>query len=230
MGAFRAPAFATCNTLNVTASAAQGRSVGRRCGMWLRLPGQIAMFFAKASSRALMYAYRPRFASHGRNFRFDPLGCYTFDTIFVGDDVNLGRRPTLMAAKSQITIGNKVMFGPDVVIIGGGHNTSVVGRFMYDVTEKRPEDDRGVIIDDDVWVGSRAIILRGVRVGRGVIIGAGAVVTKDVPPYALVAGVPARVVKFRWDVETILRHEEGLYPPDKRLTRQALAEAQRARC
>jgi acetyltransferase-like isoleucine patch superfamily enzyme len=114
------------------------------------------------------------------------------------------------------------MFGPQVVLIGGGHNTSVVGRFMVDVHEKRPEDDRGVVIEDDVWVGCRAMILRGARIGRGSIVAAGAVVTKPVPPYSVVGGLPARVLKRRWDVETILRHEAELYPEGERLARADL--------
>ena len=55
----------------------------------------------------------------------------------------------------------------------------------------------GLIIGDDVWIGTRAIILPGVTIGNGVIIGAGAVVTKDVPDYAIVGGVPARVIRLR---------------------------------
>jgi len=86
-----------------------------------------------------MYFYRPLFASYGRNFHFDPYGFYSFGNIHVGDDVSVGMRPILLSAKSTITIGNKVMFGPEVVLIGGGHNTSVVGRFMYDVKESGPE-------------------------------------------------------------------------------------------
>ena len=127
-----------------------------------------------------------------------------------------------MAARSEIRIGDKVIIGPQVVLIGGGHNTFVVGKFIHDVTEKRPTDDLGVTIEDDVWIGCRAIILRGVRIGRGAVVGAGAIVTSDVPPYSIVAGNPARILKFRWDVATILRHEAELYPPEKRLCRPEL--------
>lgn len=61
------------------------------------------------------------------------------------------------------------------------------------------------VIGSDVWIGDRALVLQGVTVGDGAVIAAGAVVTKDVPPYSIVAGVPARVLRFRFDAETISR-------------------------
>lgn len=177
--------------------------------------------------RARMILLRPLFGGYGSGFLFDPDGFYSFRHIFVGDDVLLGSRPVLMAALSEIRIGSHVMFGPEVVVIGGGHNTKVVGRFMKSVKEKSGDEDLGVVIEDDVWVGARAVILRGVRVGRGSIIGAGSVVTKGVPPYSIVAGNPAAVVRFRWDVSTILAHEEKLYPAGDRLSRDVLEKIQR---
>lgn len=60
-----------------------------------------------------------------------------------------------------------------------------------------------VTIGNDVWIGTRAIILDGVHIGDGAVVGAGAVVTKDVPPYAVVGGVPAKVIKYRFNPETI---------------------------
>jgi len=169
-----------------------------------------------------MWLYTPLFGGHGRRFRFDPRGCYTYANIYVGDDVNLGLRPTIIAARSTVRIGSKVLFGPEVTVIGGGHNIAEPGRAMADVHEKRDGDDLGVVIEDDVWVGARAIILRGVTVRRGSVIGAGAVVTRDVPPYSVVAGCPARVLRFRWDVDTIIRHEEAVYPQTLRLARDEL--------
>jgi acetyltransferase-like isoleucine patch superfamily enzyme len=93
---------------------------------------------------------------------------------------------------------------------------------MTDVHEKRPEDDRDVVIEDDVWIGSRAIVLKGVTIGRGAVVAAGAVVTKSVPPYAIAAGTPAKVLKFRWNLETVLKHEELLYASEWRLSRETL--------
>ncbi len=195
----------------------------------LVIPARLICMARRLNRILLMTLYRPLFASYGRNFRFDPAGDYTYGSIHVGHDVHLGMRPTLNATRSTIRIGNKVVFGPEVTIRGGNHRTDLVGRFMFDVTEaeKRPVDDLGVVVEDDVWIGTRAVIVHGVTIGRGAVVGAGAVVTRSVPPYAITGGVPARVIRFRWDVETILRHEALLYPAEQRLERAALERWQK---
>ena len=188
------------------------------------LPGRFLCLIIKIKRRVLMSIYRPLFYEHGQNFWFDPEGTYSFGNILVGDDVNLGIRPRLSAKCSKIVIGNKVMFGPEVTIMGGNHRTDLVGRFMSDVSDsdKRPEDDRGVVIEDDVWIGTQAVILHGVIIGRGSIVGAGAVVTKSVLPYSIVGGVPARLIKWRWTIEQILVHEKQLYAVKRRFSREDL--------
>lgn len=181
------------------------------------------VFIRRLINRLKMLLLMPAFERHGKHFLFDPDGFYSFRNIEVGDYVSLGRGPVLLASESKIRIGNKVMFGPGVTIIGGNHNASVVGKFMYDVHEKRPEDDQDVVIEEDVWVGTGAILLKGIRVGRGSIIAAGAVVNRDVPPYTICGGVPARVLSARFDIDTILEHEKLLYPPERRFSRDILA-------
>ena len=92
-----------------------------------------------------------------------------------------------------LTIGSDVMIGPDVMIFTQNHETERLDIPMrLQTAPKKP-----VSIGDDVWIAARAIILPGVKIGRGAIIGAGAVVTKDVPEYAVVGGSPARIIKFR---------------------------------
>jgi acetyltransferase-like isoleucine patch superfamily enzyme len=186
--------------------------------MWI-----IASLYLRATKvyrRFLIYLLRSLFRSHGRNFIFDPYGYYSYKKISVGDDVFIGIGAIFSATESSITIGNKVMFGPNVTIMGGDHNTSVVGRFMYDIHEKMPDNDLPVIIEDDVWIGTGVIILKGVRIGRGSIIAAGALVIQDVPPYSIAGGVPAKRLKIRWTCEEIMKHEALIYPPEKRLARK----------
>lgn len=174
-----------------------------------------------------MIVLRPAFMKHGHHFHFDPDGTYSYNTIEVGDYVTIGNGAILVAQNSFIRIGNKVLLAPNVTIRGGNHNISMIGKFIYDVKEKRPEDDKGVIIEDDVWIGTNVTILHGVTIGRGSVIGAGAVVVKEVPPYSIVMGVPAKVKRFRWNVDQILEHEVILYPPQKRLARNELEKIQK---
>jgi len=193
--------------------------------MLIRWLAKLYILWRKVWRRARMLLLRRAFSRCGRHFIFDPNGHYNFENIEVGNDVSIGDGAILLCSDSRIILGNKVMFGPKVTVIGGDHNTSQVGRFMYDVHEKRPEDDQDVVFEEDVWVGSGAIILNGVRVGRGSIIAAGAVVNKAVPPYTIVGGVPARRISRRFkDLETVLQHEEVLYPAGQRLSRACLEE------
>lgn len=129
-----------------------------------------------------------------------------YHRISLGDDVFIGERSMFYGAVKGIRIGNKVMFGPAVTILGGDHRFDVIGQYMWDVTEKLAENDQEVVIDDDVWVGAGAIILKGVHIGRGSVIGAGSIVTRSIPPYSIYTGSPAPRVRERWNSEQITAH------------------------
>lgn len=116
-----------------------------------------------------------------------------------GENVHLGDRSGIgvnCRLHGPVSIGRDVMMGPDVVVIATAHGHSDISVPMMDQPSVAP---RLVTIGDDVWIGTRAVILPGVRVGRGSIVGAGAVVTKHVPDYAVVGGNPARVIRYRHD-------------------------------
>ena len=168
--------------------------------------GLTLIFLKRVLRRLLMYQYRTLFKKVGKNVVFDPFSSFSYQTIEIGDDVYIGPGARFSASKTFIRIGNKVMFGPDVSIRGGDHNTSVVGSYMYDIKKKLPENDQPVIIEDDVWIGTRAILLKGVRIGTGSIVAAGALVTKDVAPYSIVGGIPARLLKKRFKEEILEEH------------------------
>lgn len=95
--------------------------------------------------------------------------------------------------RGELTIGDNVLMGPDVVILTTNHRFD-----RLDIPIGRQGNiDEPVSIGNDVWIGQRAMIMPGVNIGNGCIIAAGAVVTKDVPDYAIVGGVPAKVIKYR---------------------------------
>ena len=86
----------------------------------------------------------------------------------------------------------------------------MIGKYILDITEKLPENDAPVVIEDDVWCGANVTILKGVTIGRGSVIAAGSVVTRSIPPYSIAGGVPARVIKKRFSEEQIKEHERIL--------------------
>ena len=142
----------------------------------------------------------------------------------IGDGSSIPKGSVFYCTEAPLTIGKKVIFGPHPTIITGDHRTDVVGKFIMDSHEKLPENDAPVVIEDDVWAGANVTILKGVMIGRGSIIAAGAVVTKSCPPYSIIGGVPAKVLKFRFTIDEILEHERILYPENERHSRQELEQ------
>ncbi len=138
----------------------------------------------------------------------------------IGDHCSIPKGSTFYCTRAEIKIGNKVIFGPHPTIITGDHRIDCIGKYLIDVTDedKEAKSDSPVTIEDDVWAGANVTILKGVTIGRGSIIAAGSVVTKSCPPYSIIAGVPAKVIKFRLSIEEILEHEKKLYPSEQRLT------------
>ena len=81
---------------------------------------------------------------------------------------------------------------------------------------------KDIVVEEDVWIGINVTLLSGAHIGRGAIIGACSVVTKEIPPYAIVVGNPAKVVKFKWPVDDIIEHEKLLYAENERIPREVL--------
>ena len=103
----------------------------------------------------------------------------------------------------KVTIGNYCSIGPETVFLtGGGHEYRGISTYPFRAMLGLPGGEslsKGPItVEDDVWLGFRVTVLSGVTVGRGAVVAAGSVVTKDIPPYSIVGGVPARVIRYRF--------------------------------
>ena len=137
------------------------------------------------------------FESCGDNVRI-AFGCdfKPASNISVGNNSQIGARSLFWTTRAKIRIGNYVLMGPNVTIITGDHRIDVIGKHIIEVTdaEKLAENDADVIIKDGAWIASNVTILKGVTIGEGAVIAAGAVVIKDVEPYTIVGGVPAKKV------------------------------------
>lgn len=111
----------------------------------------------------------------------------------------------------RLKIGNWCSIGPEVAFVfNNEHNTATFSTFPFKVkiAHSQPFEalsKGGITVEDDVWLGYRATVLDGVTIGQGAVVAAGAVVTKDVPPYTIVGGVPATTIRKRFDDETIAK-------------------------
>jgi len=116
------------------------------------------------------------------------------ERIVIGDDVRIGARCHIWAGPSHgtIRIGNDVLFGPEVMLTAATYRFNDGGP----VTDQLM-DEADIEIGNDVWLGTRVVVLHGARIGDGAVIGAGAVVRGVIPPYAIAVGAPARVVGTR---------------------------------
>jgi acetyltransferase-like isoleucine patch superfamily enzyme len=110
----------------------------------------------------------------------------------IGDDTGISQY-CFIAARGFVRIGKNVQFGPRVTIYAENHNFDDVSRPIREQGVRR----EGITIEDDCWLGTGCTILDGVTVGRGSVVAAGCVVTKSVPSYSIVAGVPGRVLRTR---------------------------------
>ncbi len=114
-----------------------------------------------------------------------------------GTGLRIGNRSQLghnLRLGQYVTIGDDVVMGPDIVIMANAH---AFDSLDIPVNQQGALPVRPVVIGNDVWIGTRAIILPGVRIGNQAVIGAGSVVTKDVPERAIVGGNPARIIRYR---------------------------------
>ena len=155
-------------------------SSGSRFGKWARP-------VRRWTSQAL-------FKHAGRNINIEK-GAYFGDgrQIEIGDNSGIGENCQVCG---PVKIGDNVMMGPEVIILTKNHKFDRLDIPMLQQGYYPPEP---VTIENDVWIGTRAIILPGVSIGKGAIIGAGTVVTKDVPEYSIVCGNPGQVIKRRTD-------------------------------
>lgn len=132
--------------------------------------------------------------------------------VYIGKNTGIPQNATIFSAEARLFIGDNVMFGPSPTIITGDHRIDVVGKVMREEESRLPENNVDVIIEDDVWFGANTTVLKGVTIGPGSVVAAGSVVTKSFPPYSIIGGVPAKLIRMRFSEDEIRVHESVLYP------------------
>lgn len=150
------------------------------------------------------------------------------DNLIIKEGGSIEPGTLILNIHARFIVGRNSGAGPNLTVITGNH-ISIIGKFLMHVTDEDkktldPEhlQDQDVVLEDDVWIGANVTLLNGVCVGRGAVVAAGTVIRTKVPPYAIVAGNPAKVVGFRFTPEQIVEHEKALYTEKERLPRKTL--------
>lgn len=157
----------------------------------------ILNFLAYKKIHHKIYIWRGAYISNKKNITLAsgvkiPFGCYIVPlSLNVGENTWLGVSSFICG---KVSIGKNVMIGPNVAIPGANHITNKKNLPMID----SGLTVLGTKIEDDVWIGANATILDGVTIGTGAIIGAGSVVTKNIPSHSVAIGIPAKVIKKRF--------------------------------
>ena len=161
-----------------------------------------------------MLIMKHRFGSFGKGSKFSPLSSEIpyLENVYVGKSVGIREYAYISADNAKIIIGDDTGISRGVTIVAGNHLYNVPGMAIHEPKRNNPPkgENQDISIGRNVWIGANVIILKGVTIGDSAIIGAGSVVTKDVAPFAIVAGNPARFIKWRFDEEGQKYHKENL--------------------
>lgn len=142
--------------------------------------------------------------------------------IYMEDYSRIQNHLNFISYKGKLRVKKYAAIGAGCIIIPGDH-VPTVGVPQYLAGKLHINDvDGEIIVGEDAWVGAGTILLSHCQIGRGAVVAAGAVVSKPIPPYAVVAGVPAKIIATRFTIEQILEHEKQLYPIEERMSREEL--------
>lgn len=144
--------------------------------------------------------------------------------VFLYEDIHIREGLTIINGCGKVVIKKFTGIAPDCTIVTGNHTPTVGVPHRLGGPCHINDNEKGVTIDEGVWIGTRVILLSGAHVGRGAVIGAQSLVNKEIPPYAVAVGSPAKVIASVFSIEQILEHERHLYNPEERFSREYLED------
>jgi acetyltransferase-like isoleucine patch superfamily enzyme len=190
--------------------------------MFMTLPTKVLnRVFTFIQSERKLKLFRAKFRERFNNDQLLPMNIFDLERVTVGNFC-YGELNVLMWLNpdQRLEIGNCVSIAPEALfILGGNHRYDTISTYPFSAEIDNwvlgTEDSTHVeltngpiIVKDDVWIGTRSTIMSGVTINQGAIVAACSVVTKDVPPYAIVGGNPAKVIKYRFDQQMIGKLQE----------------------
>lgn len=159
-------------------------------------------------SKLHLWCFRKKWRKHNSHNTTIAANLFNLFNVQVGNNTYGALRVVNWNENNILKIGNYCSIAQEVTfILDADHNTNCISTFPFknkllgNILEGVSKGD--IIVEDDVWIGYRSTILSGVHIGQGAVVAAGAVVSRDVPPYAIVGGVPAKIIKYRFEPEII---------------------------
>ena len=179
--------------------------------MWNRLQKNYVF-----NMRPEMFGNRSEHADVGYESLMNPKNMYLENFTRIQNHLNF------ISYRGKLIVKKYAAIGAGCIIIPGDH-VPTVGVPQYLAGNLHINDvDGEIVVGEDAWVGAGTILLSHCSIGRGAVVAAGAVVSKPVPPYAVVAGVPAKIIATRFTIDQILQHEAQLYPENERMSKDEL--------
>lgn len=148
--------------------------------------------------------------------------CSNPGNMYLYDNTSIMKNWIVLSDTGRFIMKEHSIASTNLVVITGNHNRVIDHTLQDSIANRLADEEKDVICEEEVWLGSNVVLLPGVTIGRGATVAAGSVVNRDLPPYSLCAGVPAKVKKMYWTKEQILNHEEQVYAPEKRMTQEEI--------
>lgn len=176
--------------------------------------------------RAIRHNYPPKnkFGYYGRNSVIEyPITIDSPQSVYLAENACIRVGTAIInSPQEKVYIGKYTVIAPFCFLVLNNHRSTVtIPQFLLGASHINDKSS-DLHIGEDVWIGGRAVILSGANLGRGCVVGANSVVNKPVPPYAVVAGSPAKIIMVKFSIDQIIKHEEKLYPPTERFSRECL--------
>ena len=184
---------------------------------------RIRMFIYTQFTTFFRNTNRKNYAKCGENT--DLYGPLNLDPQFVELEEYVRLQPNIrmISHGGKLIVKKYSAIGAGTVIIPGSHIPTVgLPQFLSQTHINDVATD--IIVGEDCWIGSGSYLLSHAKIGRGCVVAAGSIVTKEIPPYAVVAGSPAKIIASRFSIPQIIKHEAILYSPEERMKKETLEE------
>jgi acetyltransferase-like isoleucine patch superfamily enzyme len=164
------------------------------------------------------YGYRSRTSEIRIPGTFAPNNMYLYEQTRIGDGFRL------ISNKGKFILKKYSVLASDCTIITQNHRSTVGIPQVFLGINHINDSEEDIVIEEDVWIGYGVTLLKGAHCSRGCICAAHSLINREIPPYAVVAGTPAKIIAVKFSKQQILRHEEALYPEEERLSEAYLDE------